>query len=69
MDALDSVAVSVSSNEDDRYIAFLSKRPSGLDSFAASFEIDVHQNNVGLVGPCKAASLYFIRRYIAKVET
>ena len=26
MDALDSVAVSVSSNEDDRYVAFLSKR-------------------------------------------
>jgi hypothetical protein len=52
MDALDSAGVSVSGDEDDRCLAYLSKPPSGLDPFAASFEINVHQDNVGLIFHC-----------------
>ena len=52
MDALDGVGVSVPGDEDNRYVAYLSKPPSGLDSFAAPLEINVHQDNIGLILHC-----------------
>ena len=51
-DARDCVAVRVSGNENYRRLAYLSKPPSNLDAFAASFEIDVHQDDIGLIDRC-----------------
>jgi hypothetical protein len=56
VDALDGVVVRVSGDEDDRCLAYLAKPPSDLDPFAASSEIDVHQDNIGLIAHCKKGS-------------
>ena len=42
MDAVEGVGVCISSDEKDRCLAYAAKPPSGLDTLAASFEIDVH---------------------------
>ena len=52
MDALDGVAVAVSSEENDRHVANLTEPSASLDTFAASFEIDVHQHNVRQIAHC-----------------
>ncbi len=53
MDALDGVGVRISGNENDRGITYTVKPPSDLNPFAASFEINVHQHNIGLIGHCE----------------
>jgi len=68
VDALDGVVVRVSDDKDDRYVAYLSKPPSGLDPFATSFEIDVHQDNIGLIFHCTQKGLLSICRSITNVE-
>jgi hypothetical protein len=42
MDAVKGVGVRIAGNEKDRCLAYAVKPPSGLDTLAASFEIDVH---------------------------
>jgi hypothetical protein len=62
MDALDGGAVSVSGDEDDRCVAYLSKPPSGLDPLAASFKANVHQDNIGLIFHCTQKGILCICR-------
>src|SRR6478672_11906719 len=38
--------VGVCGDENDRYVAYLAEPSSGLDALAASFEINVHQDNI-----------------------
>src|SRR5680860_741293 len=49
MDALDGIAVSVSGDEDNRRVAYFAKPSSDFDPLAASFERNVHQNDIRLV--------------------
>ena len=53
VDALDGVAVRVSANKDNRGLAHRMKPSGDLNPFAASFEIDVHQDNIGLIAHCE----------------
>src|SRR6266508_2496787 len=68
MDALDGVVVTVPGDEDDRHVAYLSKPPSGLNAFAASFETNVHQNNIRLIAHCKQKDFLWVCRQLAHVE-
>ena len=52
MDAVDRIVVGVCSDEDDGYIAYLAKPSSSLDPFAASFEINIHQDDIGRILHC-----------------
>ena len=52
MDALDGIGIGVCGDEDDRYVAYLAKPSSGLYAFAASFEINVHQDDIGRILHC-----------------
>ncbi len=47
VDTLNGVAVEVSGDENDRHVAYLSKPPSSLDPFAASFETNVLRTTSG----------------------
>jgi ATP dependent DNA ligase domain len=62
VDALDGGAVRASGYEDDRCLEYLAKPPSDLDPFAASFEINVHQDNIGLIAHCEPRGLLSICR-------
>jgi hypothetical protein len=63
VDAVDGVGVSVSGDEDDnRYVAYLSEPPRGLDPFAASFEIYVRQDNIGRILHCLQKGILSICR-------
>ena len=53
VDALDRPAVSVSGDENYRYLAYGTKPSRDLDPFAASFEVDIHQDNIWLVAHCE----------------
>jgi hypothetical protein len=68
MDALDGIRVGVRGDEDDRYVAYLSEPPSRLDPFATSFEINVHQNNIGLILHCLQKGILSVCGQIASVE-
>jgi hypothetical protein len=52
VDALKGVPITVSSNEHDRHVAYLSKPPGGLDPFATSFKTHIHQDNIRLIFHC-----------------
>ena len=52
MDALDGNAVGKCGDEDDRYVAYRAQPSSSLDPVVRSIEIDVHQNNIGLMARC-----------------
>jgi hypothetical protein len=68
MDALDSVAIGVSGDEDDGYLAYLSKPSSRLDPFATSFETNVHQDDIGWIAHGTRKSISCIWNQIANVE-
>ena len=62
VDALDGIAVRVPSDEDDRRLPYFAKPPGDLDPFAATFEIDIHQDDIGLNGLSKPAGLLSVCR-------
>ena len=62
VNALDGVAITVSSAKNDRHLAYLSKPLSGLDPFAASFKANVHQDNIGLIFHCTQKDILCICR-------
>ena len=62
LDTLNSVVIRVSGDEDNRHVAHLSKTPSRLDPFAASFETNVHQDNIGLIFQCTQKGMLCICR-------
>ena len=62
VDALDGVVVRVSANKDNRGFVHRTKPSADLNPFAAPFEIDVHQDNIGLIAHCEDGGLMSIRR-------
>jgi hypothetical protein len=62
MDALDGVAVRASGDEDDRNVGYLSEPSSGPDPVAATLEINVHQDDIGLIAHCKQKSFLGVCR-------
>jgi hypothetical protein len=69
VNALNSIVIIVRGDKDNGRIAYLSKPPRGFYTFAASLEIDIHQNNVGFIAHSEGASLFRVRGKIANVKT
>jgi len=53
----DSLAISASGDKDDWNVALLSKSTGDLNPFSISFEIYVHQDDVGWIVHCTGESL------------
>ena len=69
MDTLDGIAVGVCSDEDDGYVAHFAKPSGSLDPFAASLQINVHQDDIWQIFHCLQESVLCVCCYIASVET
>jgi hypothetical protein len=68
VDAFNCSVVSVTRDENDRCIAYVSKLLSDLDTFSTSFETNVHEDNVWLISHCKPEGLVSICRQTANIE-
>jgi hypothetical protein len=51
------VSPGIAGDEDDRYLAYLSKPPSNLDTFVAAFETNVHEDDIWHVLHCAQKGL------------
>jgi hypothetical protein len=67
-DALKRVAITVTSDEQDRDVAGVMQPLGGLGSFAAFFEIEIHQYEIGLPTRCEFDSFSGIRGESAHIE-
>jgi hypothetical protein len=63
-----TVGSSLQAVTNDRSPAYLAQPARGLDAFAAAFEADIDQNNVGLVPHGKRARVAIARRERAYFE-
>ena len=60
LDTLYGSAIRVTRDENDRSLACLTEPSSDLDPFSASFQIDIHEDNIGLIVHRKHAGLLSI---------
>jgi hypothetical protein len=68
MDALEGIVIGVGGDEYDRYVAYLSKPPGGFYTFATSFEINVHQDDIGLLLHCLQKGILSVCGKVARVK-
>jgi hypothetical protein len=67
--SLDGIAVRIPADENDACLACPAKPPGNFNPFAASFEIDVPQDNIGPIAHSQPAGAFSVCCQIAKVET
>ena len=69
VNTLDGIVVGVCSDEDDRHVAHFAKPSGSFDPFAASLQINVHQDDIWQILHCLQECVLCVCCYIASVET